>query len=189
MSIQNIVDKILSDAQAEADATLAAAESQAAKLLGQAASEAEQQRRDTEREVAEKTQSVLEKRAADARLESAKIHLQEKRKAVDAVYALALQSLVALSKEDALRLATTLLEKYAEEGDELFFAENFKYADEVSILPVVKTRKLVVAKERLPIDGGMKLVGRVSDKDLSFGALLATDKDAHQAELAKRLFK
>ena len=189
MSIQNIIDKILSDAQAEANATLAAAESQAAKLLAQSTAKAEQQRRDTEREVAEKTQSVLEKRAADARLESAKILLQEKRKAVDSVYALALQRLVALPKEDALKLAATLLEKYAEEGDELFFAENFKYADEVSLLPVVQARKLVLAKDRLPLDGGMKLVGRVSDKDLSFGALLATDKDAYQAKLAKALFK
>ena len=188
MSTNAIVEKILADAQAEATAIIEDAERKASETLADANATAQTQRKATEDEVAKKTQSIFRKKEADARLESAKIHLLEKRKAVDSVYALALGELIALSKEDTLTLSKTLLEKYAEEGDELFFAENFKYADEVSVLPVIKTRNITVSSQRLPLDGGMKLVGKVADKDLSYGALLATDKDLYQAKLAKELF-
>ncbi len=189
MSTEVIVEKILSDAKAEADAMIADAQSKATQRLENASAFAETKRRETERETAKKTESILEKRASDARLESAKIHLGEKRKAVDLVYELALGSLLALPKEDAIKLVGALLEKYAEAGDELFFAENFKYAEEVSILPVIKAREITISKQRLAIDGGIKLVGKVSDKDLSYKALLATDKDRYQADLARKLFK
>jgi hypothetical protein len=43
----------------------------------------------------------MEKRLADARLESSKILLKEKRKAVEAIYELALQRLLALEKEES----------------------------------------------------------------------------------------
>ena len=187
--MQNIVEKILSDANAEAQAIVAEAESKAAKIFADSSLRAEKFRRETEADVKQKTESIFEKKAADARLESAKLQLKEKRKAVDAVYAFALDKLVSLSKEDALKLTSILLDKYAEEGDELYFAENFKYADEVKILPVIKAKSLKIAKERLPLDGGMKLIGKVSDKDLSYGALLATDREAHQADLARELFQ
>ena len=189
MSVQNIVEKIVFDANAEAQAIVAEAESKSAKLLADSALRAEKLRGETETEVQRKIESIFEKKAADARLESAKLQLKEKRKAVDAVYAFALDRLVSLSKEDTLKLASVLLEKYAEEGDELYFAENFKYADEVKILPIVKAKGLKLAKDRLKLDGGMRLIGKVSDKDLSYGALLATDREAHQADLARELFK
>lgn len=189
MSMQNVVERILSDARAEAQATVVAAENKAAELLAESASRAEKNRRETERDVKEKTESIFEKRAADARLESAKILLREKRKVVDAVYALALGELIALEKEDCLQLAASLLETYAEEGDVVFFAENFKYAADVAHLPVAERKKLKISEARLLIDGGMRLVGKVSDKDLSYGALLAADKDEHQSDLAKALFR
>lgn len=189
MSTQNIVERILSDANEEAQAIIAEAESKATQIMADASSRAEIFRKETEGQMQEKTESILEKKAAAARLDSAKILLAEKRKVVDAVYTLALGQLVALSKEDCLRLCARLLDAYAETGDELFFAENFKYADEVALLPVVKNKQLIVSNVRLPMDGGMKLVGKVSDKDLSYGAILALDREENQAALAKNLFK
>lgn len=56
-------------------------------------------------------------------------------------------------------------------------------------MPVVEKKKLKISAQRVEIDGGMRLVGETSDKDLSYGALLAADKDEYQAELAKALFK
>ena len=189
MSMQNIVDKILSDASAEAQAIVSDAESKAAQLLAEASLRAEKLRRETEEDVKRKTESIFEKKAASARLESAKLQLKEKRKAVDSVYALALDRLISLEKEDCLRLTASLLERYAEKGDELFFAENFKYASEVKLLPVVKEKGLKISQTRLSLDGGMKLVGEISDKDLSYGALLSFDREEYQAELARELFK
>lgn len=189
MGKQQIVERILSDAEAEARTIADEAESKAAKLLAEASARADELRRETEAEAKAKRKSILEKRAADARLDGAKLLLKEKRKVVATVYDEALSRLLELSKEDALRLAKNLLEGYAEEGDEIFFAANFPYAEEVKLLPVIEKRGLKIASERLTLDGGMRLKGRVSDKDLSYGALLAADRDEYQADLARKLFK
>ena len=189
MSIQNVVDKILFDAKAEANAIVTAAKERSAKLLAESVSRVENSRRELEEETQRKTESILEKRAADARLACAKILLEEKRAVLDAVYALALQKLLALSKEDAVRMCDNLLCRYAETGDTVHFAENFKYAEAVMALPVCKEKGLQFAKERIAIDGGMRLIGKLADKDLSFGALLNADRDEHQASLATAIFK
>ena len=189
MSKQEIVERILSDAQAEAHTLVGEAESKAAKLLAEASVRAEVMRKEAEAESEEKRRVILEKRAADARLDSAKLLLAEKRKVVDAVYDEALSRLLELSKEDTLRLAERLLTTYAEKGDEIVFARNFRYVSEVEILPIVKEKGLKLAPESAEIDGGFRLKGTVSDKDLSYGALLAADRERYQAELAREIFK
>ena len=189
MGTQQIVERILSDAEAEARAIVEEAESKAAKLLAGSASRAEKGRRETEADVEAKRESILEKKAAVARLDGAKLLLAEKRKVIDAIYAEALRRLLTLEKEDALKLSERLLEAYAENGDEIWFAENFRFAAEVELLPVVKERSLRISPQSLPLDGGMRLKGRTSDKDLSYGALLAADRDEYQAEIARKLFK
>lgn len=189
MSMQKVVERILSDAQAESEEMLRRAEKKAEEIINEAHLRAEKNRAEVELEVKKKTESIFEKRDSDARLESAKIVLGEKRKTVEGVYALARARLLALEKEDVLRLYSRLLETYAETGDELFFAENFAFASEVERLPVVKQKGLKIAEKRLSIDGGLKLVGKISDKDLSYSALLEADKEENQANLAKQLFK
>lgn len=189
MSTKQVVDRILSDAQERAAEIVADAESRAAKTLAEASLRAEALRQKTESEVAEKRKSILEKRAADARLDGAKLLLKEKRKVLEALYDEALGRLLEASKEEIIDLVAALLEAYAEEGDEVCFANNFRYRDEVKLLPIVAEKKLTFAKEGLAIDGGLRLRGKISDKDLSYGALLAADRENYQAELAAKVFK
>ena len=188
MSKELIRERILSDAQKETMEILASAEEKAAAIIAEANLRAQKEKEETEKEVKEKADSVYEKRAAAARLESSKILLAEKRKVLDNVYALALERLVSLDLEQALALSERLLKAYAEEGDEILFAENFKYAKEVALLPVVSERNLSVSKDCIKLDGGFLLKGKKADKDLSYGALLKADKDEHQAELAREIF-
>ena len=72
-----------------------------------------------------------------------------------------------------------------------FKAGAFSLAKEagVEILPIVKEKGLKLAPESAEIDGGFRLKGTVSDKDLSYGALLAADRERYQAELAREIFK
>ena len=189
MATQNIVEKILSDAQIEADGILSVADKKAQELISKAQVVALEKKLAAEKTAEEYAKSTLEKRLADARLESAKILLREKRKAVDSIYELALQRLLALEKEDCLALYNALLEKYAENGDVVQLPEKFLYEAELSALTVVAKRNLKISGERLKIAGGMKLIGALADKDLSFAALLAADKDCNQAELARKLFQ
>lgn len=188
MSKELIRERILSDARAEADLILSKAEQKSSEIIADAMKLAEKERRESETEMKEKTESIHEKKAAAARLESAKILLREKRKVIDGVYALAKERLIGLEKEDALSLANSLLTEYAEEGDIVFFAENYKYVAEVALLPIIKQRGLEISTQRIAIDGGFILQGKKSDKDLSYNALLAADRDEHQAAIAKELF-
>jgi vacuolar-type H+-ATPase subunit E/Vma4 len=189
MGTEQITKRILSDAEAEALAIVADAEKKAEKLLSDASLRAEETRKTIEAEVAEKRRAILEKRAADARLDCAKALLGEKRKVVETVYDEAHSRLLELPKEDAVALVERLLCAYAEAGDEIVFDKYFPYAAEVKILPVVKEKDLRIAKESQEIGGGLRLIGKVSDKDLSFKALILADRDENQASLARELFK
>ena len=122
MSKEAIVERILSDAGNEADAIVKDAEEKAAAVVAAASARAEKGRRDSEAEVRAKTASISERRAAAARLDSAKILLSEKRRVIDAIYAEALGRMISLSEEECLALTDRLLKAYAEEGDENFKA-------------------------------------------------------------------
>ena len=173
MSKELIRERILSDAQKEADDILKNAEEKAAAIIAEANLRAQKEKDETEKEVKEKSDSVYEKRAAAARLESTKILLAEKRKVLDSVYALALERLVCLDLEQAISLSERLLKDYAETGDEIVFAENFKYVKEVALLPIVSERSLSISKERIKIDGGFVLKGKKADKAHFFNKFIS----------------
>lgn len=188
MSKQAIVERILSDANAEAQAIILDAEEKAAAITAEAQTKAKRERLGTEAVVAEKTKAILDGKAATARLDSAKILLAEKRRVLDAVYASALEKLVKLGQKETLKLAESLLTAYAEEGDEIVFAANFPFKAQVGGLSIVKEKGLKVSPKTAEIDGGFILIGKNSDKDLSYGAILALDREENQAQIAAKIF-
>ncbi len=188
MSEQAIVERIISDAEEEAKAIISSAEIKAEETVQKAMMRAER-RKEGERQSAErKAESILDGSAATARLDCAKILLAEKRAVIDEIYLRALNQLKQIGKADALYLFEHLLKEYAEEGDEIVFADNFLYAQDVAKLSVVRERKLKVSSKKAKIDGGLLLIGKNSDKDLSFSALLAEDRELMQAEIASVIF-
>lgn len=188
MSQQAIFDRIISDAEEEARAIIRAAEEKAAKTVEQAEKLAERDRLGAEAEIAEKIKGISDGKAASARLDAAKILLGEKRGVIDEIYSRALACLVNLEKPEAIAFAESLLSEYAEEGDEVTFAENFRYKAEVAALPIVVKKKLRVSPKSADIDGGFILRGVKSDKNLSYGAILSADREERQAEIAEELF-
>ena len=189
MSTEQIIERIRADALAEAQAIVAEAEEKAKKLRCEADERIALAERETQAEAEARRISALEKKAAVARLDSAKLFLKEKRKVIDAVYDEALSRLMSLGKEESLALMEKLLEAYAEVGDEIYFSKNFTYEAEVKLLPVMAEKNLKISSERADIEGGLRLKGEKADKDLSFVALLNADREEDQAELAKELFR
>ena len=188
MSEQAIVDKIIADANAEAQAIIADAEKKAEGTVAAASVRAEKRKQGEKVAADKRAESILEGKAATARLDCAKILLSEKRAVIDEVYARALKGLLSLGKAESLHLLGKLLEEYAEEGDEVMFAEDFKFAPEASKLDVVREKKLKISAKRADIDGGVMLIGRNSDKNLSYSALLSKDREEHQADIAAKIF-
>lgn len=188
MGKEEIVNRILSDAETEAAEILRSANERAEGIIAVANERAADERAEAEKEAGGRAKRISEGKAASARLDSAKILLAEKRRVIDEIYARAMKKLLEMKEKDALKLIEKLLVAHAEEGDEIMLAKNFAYAKSVEALPVVKERKLKISAKYAEIDGGCILRGKLCDKDLSYGALLNADKDEYQAEIAASLF-
>ena len=188
MGREEIVARVLSDAEKEAERIVAAAKKRAEEIVASAQAEANAEIAEAEKEVMARAKLITDGKAATARLDSRKVLLAEKRRVIDGVYCRALAELRCLGKHDALALSERLLTENAEEGDTIIFSENFSYADEVAALPVVREKKLTVSGERQELSGGFILRGKNADKDLSYGAILAADREEHQAEIAAAVF-
>ena len=104
MSKEAIVERILSDANAEAEAIAREAEEKAAAVIAAASSRAEKGRRDSEAEVKVRAEDIFARKAAAARLDAAKLLLAEKRRVIDGIYAAPLRRLQALGEEECLAL-------------------------------------------------------------------------------------
>ena len=188
MGKEEIITRILSDAEAEAAEIVRSAEERAQEITAAAKARAAEDMAEAEAEAGARAKRISDGKAATARLESAKILLAEKRRVMDEIYARALKELLSLSESESLKLFERLLDENAEEGDVIVLAKNFAYASGVEKLPVIKKRGLTISKERADISGGCLLRGEKSDKDLSFTALLNADKEEYQAEIAEKLF-
>ncbi len=188
MAKQDIVERILSDAQAEANSIIDNANQKATKILADAEDYAKRETAATEQECQAYAQDVMDKKAAAARLECAKIALAEKRKVLDYIYAVALARLKEHAAEEGVAFYGNLLEKYADDGDVVYFAETFDKVDAVVSLPVFAKKRLSVGETRAKIDGGMLLVGKKADKDISFTALIEHDKEKYLAQIAAEIF-
>lgn len=191
MSVESIVEKIRSDGHAEAETLLAAGRKKADEIENGAKQSAEKLRRETEEDVRKRAESIAERYAAAARLDVKKIRLAARKRAVEEVYAQAKKRLFGLNEEETLFLFNRLLCAYAEEGDKVIFADGFAYEKAVTLLPVFAKKKLTVlsgGQNSATIDGGMYLVGKTADKDLSFNALLKADRAENESDVASFLF-
>lgn len=188
MGSAEIVGRILSDADEECAEIRENALKEADAIVGEAAKRAEERLENARREAQETAKGIEDGKAAAARLDCAKVELEAKRRVLDGVYRTALKQLVDLDERSTLALSEKLLELYAEEGDEIFFAQNFAYAEKVAALPVIKAKRLKISKEKKPLGGGFILKGSTSDKDLSYPALLKEDMESNLAALAAELF-
>ena len=188
MSKESIVQRIISDAENEAAGIIAEAEKRAGEVVAEAEKRAARNLDGTKAETEKRAKAITDGKAATARLDCAKIELAEKRRAIDAAYAAALEKLVALDEKQSLILADRLITEYAEKGDEIVFASNYKYASAVVKLDIVKERALKFSTGDNKISGGFILKGKVSDKDVSYAALLAADREQFVSEVAAKLF-
>ena len=188
MSKEGIVERILSDAEDRARAVIAAAEKRAEEIVAQALESAKRDEAGVKAEVDEKCAAITSGKEAEARLDSAKVLLAQKRRVIDSIYERALARLKDLKQSDAVALADKILQEYAEEGDVVAFAADFKYAQEVSRLEICTEKKLKITLNAEGVDGGFVLRGKSADKDVSYRALLLADRGENEVQIASAIF-
>lgn len=191
---QKLVDRILSDAMADAQATKAQADETCRAILAggkeQAARLAEKNAAQREAAVA----GILERSRTNAELEARKNLLAERRQVIDEVFAAAYEKMCALDEPARAAICKKLLLQEAD-GGETVKAAGADKALLAALLPEVNAALQEAGKAPLnaeiesgSVEYGFVLVGDGYEKDCSFQAILRDARALEETNVAGILF-
>lgn len=187
MKQQNILTKIISDAEVKALAIVADAKARADKITAEASEAAEQAYNQKLAQLSARHEEDRHRGEISARLECNKIALRARQDAVSEVFDGALDILCSLQKEEYTAFISRLLRKFANTGDGVVVSSACPYKQEIAALKVVEELNLNVTFDG-EFKGGVIITGERCDINLTFEALVSTAKEGKQAEVASRLF-
>ena len=195
MEAQSVIDKILADAQAEAERITGEAEEKESLEQAKLTSQLQEYKRQTEiladRAGKDEKSHIL----AAARMEIAGELLAEKRKILDEVFELARRQLKSLPDDEYGKLITKLMLGAVETGDEEVILDKNENRIDQQFINMVnqqlcssKKGNLRLSEEEQDIEGGFILRrGRIKT-NVSFDVLLDRARKELEIELAKELF-
>ena len=191
---QKLVDRIISDAMADAQATKAQADETCAAILAggkeQAAKLAEKNAAQREAAVA----GILERSRTNAELEARKNLLAERRQVIDEVFAAAYEKMCAMDDATRTAICKRMLLQEADGGESIKAAKADRALIE-ALLPEVNGA--LAAAGKAPIQAeiqdaevayGFVLVGDGYEKDCSFAAILRDARAQEETKVAGILF-
>lgn len=188
-SKEAIIGTIMSEAEEKAAKITQKGNEDADKLISDAKAFAEDLNNKLKSEYAFNEAETLRRRKTVAALDAKKLVLKAKQEVLSEVFSRAYDKLCALQKSDYLALVDKLLVLSAEDGDEVVLSDDGVIADgDIKSLGVYKERNLTVSPEKGDFKGGVKLIGKICDKDLSFRQVLDEKKDSLSAKMAEELF-
>lgn len=187
-----IINKIISDANAEAQAILTAAEEAAATQV-EAAEEAAKKNHATLIAAAEKNAGeLIARRITVADLDVKKLYLNAKKDVIDKVFARAYDKLLALPEKDYKALVAGMIEAYADDGDEVTVSKKDKGVITAAFIADVAKKKgvkLSLSGTYGDFTGGVILSGNGVDKNLTLEVELKLLREELETEVAATLFK
>ncbi|MBS1456655.1 MAG: hypothetical protein HP008_06360 [Clostridia bacterium] len=188
-SKEAIIGTIMYEAEEKAAKITQKGNEDADKLISDAKAFAEDLNNKLKSEYAFNEAETLRRRKTVAALDAKKLVLKAKQEVLSEVFSRAYDKLCALQKSDYLALVDKLLVLSAEDGDEVVLSDDGVIADgDIKSLGVYKERNLTVSPEKGDFKGGVKLIGKICDKDLSFRQVLDEKKDSLSAKMAEELF-
>lgn len=188
---QKIIDKILSDATHDAGEMLSEALKKAEALVAAKQSEADAEYDLSVEEARKAGEEVVRRRLTVADLEVKKLLLSAKKQAVDEAFEESLKKLLTLPKEEYTALVESMIASAADDGDVVVISENDKnvltkaFFDKIS----AKIGKMLTLSDTFGnFKGGVMLLGKGVDKNLTFESELALLRDEVEPEVAKIMF-
>lgn len=131
---------------------------------------------------------IVSRRLTVADLDVRKLVLEVKQEVVTEVIGLLLKELCNMDKNVQLRFIENLIKDSCDEGDEIVLPKNGLLTEgDILSLQIVKNKKLTVSKEKGDFIGGVMLIGKICDKDLSYAAFLKSN-DKLTSDIAEILF-
>ena len=195
MNAEQVVQKILSEANAEAQKILDDAKAKAAELTSKQQDEIGQFDARTEQLVKDAAEDKLQRMMAGARMDNAKRVLASKVSSIDDVFAKAKTAANGLPDDQYLSLMTALMKKAVETGDEeVIVGKNEKRINEQFVCKINKQLgdgfkgNLRLSSERAGIAGGFILSRNKVQINSSTDVLIETLRESMEIELAQELF-
>ena len=188
---QKIIDKILSDAKHDAGEMLSEALKKAEALVAAKQSEADAEYDLSVEEARKAGEEVVRRRLTVADLEVKKLLLSAKKQAVDEAFEESLKKLLALPKEDYTALVGSMIASAADDGDVVVISENDKNVLTKAVFDKISAKigkKLTLSDTFGNFKGGVMLLGKGVDKNLTFESELALLRDEVEPEVAKIMF-
>ena len=188
---QKIIDKILSDAKHDAGEMLSEALKKAEALVAAKQAEADAEYDLSVEEARKAGEEVVRRRLTVADLEVKKLLLSAKKQAVDEAFEESLKKLLALPKEEYTALVGSMIASAADDGDVVVISENDKNVLTKAFFDKISAKigkKLTLSDTFGNFKGGVMLLGKGVDKNLTFESELALLRDEVEPEVAKIMF-
>ena len=183
---ENIINKILSDADTKCQKILEQAKEQERVILQAAEASVAQDKKELDARIATITAERIRNSVATAELEGKKYRLNAKQQLISKCYDVAYEELLKQSDKERLALIGTLLDKYAEKGETVYVAEKDgklvtqKYLDGFE-------RGLKLGKKYIAADGGVVLEGAGYEKDLTLSRVIRYAREQTEGRVAAAL--
>lgn len=186
---QAIINKIIDDAEKKATEMLSVANAKAEESVKKASLWAENYKSAQEEILKKDAAEIVTRKLTVADLDVRKIRLAKKQQAISYVMEKVDEKLRKLDKKSYLKLIERLITESADEGDEILLSgDGVISSTDIKAMPVVTEKKLIVKKEKGDFLGGVKLIGKICDKDLSFDGLIKNAREEYVAKIAEKLF-
>ncbi len=188
---QKIIDKIISDATAEAGEILSEAVKKAEEIVEKSRGEAQAEYDAFVKKAQKSGEETVKRRLTVSELEVKKIVLSAKKQAVDNAFDAAAERLCSLPKDEYVALVGAMIASAASDGDVVTVAEKDKklftkaYFSEIS---EKIGKKLILSDTFGDFSGGVILSGHGVDKNLTFESELKLLRDEIEPEVAKIMF-
>ncbi len=186
-----IINKIIADAKAKAEQILEQAKVDSQAVLDSAVTECEQ----NTKACMSKKQAVIDetiaRRKTVAELDVKKIVLKAKKDAIDKAFDLAKEDLVNLSSADYLKLVSSMIETYVEDGDIVTISSKDKDIITDKLVKDIASKKgvkLTLSKEYGDFTGGVILSNNGIDKNLTFDVELKVLREELETTIASMIF-
>lgn len=189
MTENNLINRILSDAESSAAAIVEKARQSADESVRQAQEKALQTQQKLFVELEQERRRTLERRATVAEIDAKKEVLAARVRCIDMAFSRAEEKLCDIDTATYLAFIEAMLDKYADDGDVVVVARNAKVdREDIKRLAVFGEKHLTLGEDG-DFSGGLVLSGKKYDKSLTFKSLLQETRSVLQSEVFAKLVK
>ena len=183
---ENIINKILSDADTKCQKILDTAREQAQSIIAAAEASIAEDRAELDARIEATTAERIRNRIATAQLDGKKYRLNAKQQLISKCYDVAYEQLMRLGDKERLALIGSLIDKHAERGETVYVNKQDgklvtqKYLDGFD-------KGLKLGKKFVDVDGGIVLEGEGYEKDLTLRRVVQYAREQTEAKVASKL--